>query len=113
MCNTRNSNQEPRRTYCSRCEEVAIGYHDNLCKGCCEAIDAEWDAQRAEEDWKQQQEEEGGASPSPCARCGLHHGDIIDGEATVIDPNSGLCLNCEAAAAIWDEPEGELPYEDW
>lgn len=42
-----------------------------------------------------------GSSPSPCARCGLHDGDMIGEEATVIDPNSGLCLNCEAAAACY------------
>jgi hypothetical protein len=114
MCNTRNNNEEPRRTYCSRCEEVAIGVHDNLCKDCCEDIDAEWKAQRAEEDWKQQ-EEEGGSSPSPCARCGLHHGDLIDEELVTIDPNSGLCLYCEAQAATWNEPEPEVTatgYED-
>ena len=30
--------------YCSRCEEVVISRFDNLCKGCCDAIDAEYAA---------------------------------------------------------------------
>ena len=50
MCHPAN-NEETRRTYCSRCEEVAISPTDNMCLDCCDAIDAERDAKRAEEDW--------------------------------------------------------------
>jgi hypothetical protein len=54
-----------------------------------------------------------GSSPSPCARCGLHHGDLIDDELVTIDPNSGLCLYCEAAAACYAEEAVEHSgYED-
>ena len=58
--------------------------------------------------------------PSPCARCGLHHGDLIDDELVTIDPHSGLCLYCEAAAACYAEEatnwhagtKGDHGYED-
>ncbi|NBT58393.1 hypothetical protein EBT16_06380 [bacterium] len=62
------TNEETRRNYCSRCEEVRVGYLSNLCKDCCYALDAEYDARRAEEDWKKQQEEETGRRS--CRSCG-------------------------------------------
>jgi len=54
-----------------------------------------------------------GSSPAPCTRCGLHEGDIVNDEATVIDPHSGLCLDCEAASACYAEEAVEhTGYED-
>ena len=52
MCQT-TTNKEPRRTYCSRCEEAVIGFTDNMCQDCCDAIVAERRRQQAEEDWKE------------------------------------------------------------
>ncbi len=44
------TNEETRRNYCSRCEEVRVGYLSNLCKDCCDAIDAEYKEFKAKSD---------------------------------------------------------------
>jgi len=51
MCHP-SSNEETRRTYCHKCEEVAIGLFETMCENCLATERAEYDAQRAEEAWE-------------------------------------------------------------
>jgi hypothetical protein len=52
MCHPSN-NEETRRTYCHKCEEVAIGFFETMCENCLATERAEYDAQRAEEEWEE------------------------------------------------------------